>query len=60
MLDYAPDGVAARQEWAISYESGELPDDGVLLRFLAASRLAPRRAAPAVEPERMAGFCAAG
>jgi hypothetical protein len=37
-----------------------LPDDGVLLRFLAASRLAPRRAAPAFEPERMAGFCAAG
>jgi hypothetical protein len=60
MLDYAPDGLVGLQEWAISYESAALPDEGVLLRFIAASRPAPRRVAPAFEPERMAGFCAAG
>jgi hypothetical protein len=61
MLDYAPDGMTGLQDWAISYASGELPEEGVLLGFIAASRRAAvRGAAPVFEPERMAGFCAAG
>jgi hypothetical protein len=61
MLDYAPDGMDSQQDWAIAYKGEELPDEGVLLHFIATSRRAARRgAAPGFEPERLAGFCAAG
>jgi hypothetical protein len=66
MLDYAPDTVignaaAVDSRWTIAWAGEGLPDESVLLDFIAASRQAGSRATRiGFEPERVAGYCAAG
>ncbi len=72
MLDYVPDDLTGAnasscgQELTVVWESENVPEDGLLLQLIAASRatiidMVPtdRMVRPAVfQPERISGFCA--
>jgi hypothetical protein len=77
MLNYVPDGLEVDREalygshqWGMTWESQTVPDDGLLLKIIAASRTTGTHAGrpmsaggarqnPTFSPERMSGFCAA-